>query len=300
MSHFVVMVTNTDEYGLESQLEPFYEQGDEDDYFMKKEYYLKKDEKEVQEWLEGEISNAEIQEKDALEEFEKELPDIPKKELEKEIDRLSKENALDQLSQTFENVKLGSIARRITWAKSEQKSLKKIQQLDNLNKKMKAIKELNGGGLDRGGLYWVHNPEARWDWWTEGGRWNNWLITNDWKECNRCKVKDLSLDNMRIKEMMDRAKWYVKEVELAKREHKKPFFWNYKKKPTIKQYIEDANCPVAPFAILHDGNWMEKGEMGWFGISDDNYTDEEWDKKFQEFIESLDPETEVTIVDCHI
>ena len=36
MSHFVVMVTRTDEEPLESQLEPFNEQG-EDDYYMEKE-----------------------------------------------------------------------------------------------------------------------------------------------------------------------------------------------------------------------------------------------------------------------
>ena len=40
MSHFVVLVTNTDEDSVESQLEPFYEQGNENDYFMKKDYFI--------------------------------------------------------------------------------------------------------------------------------------------------------------------------------------------------------------------------------------------------------------------
>ena len=300
MSHFVVVVTRTDEETLESQLEPFDEQGGKRDYFMEREYYLKKDEKEVQEWLKDKISDAETREKDALKEFEKEFPDISTEELEKEVDKLSKESALSQLNQTFEKVKLGCIARRIIYAKSDQKKLKEIQQLKKLNKKMKAIKKYNGGGLDRKGLYWVYNPEAKWDWWTIGGRRNNWLITNYWEECNCGKVKDLSLDNMRINQKMNRAKWYVKEIEVAKREHRKPSFWNYKKKPTIKQYIEDADCSVAPFAILHDGEWMEKGEMGWWGISDDKYTKDDWAKFFKDFIEKLDPETEITVVDCHI
>lgn len=55
-----------------------------------------------------------------------------------------------------------------------------------------------------------------------------------------------------------------------------------------------------PYAFLHEGEWTEKGKMGWFGISDDKYSDEEWAKKFREFIKSLDPETEIAIVDCHI
>ena len=59
MSHFVVVVTRTDEETLGSQLEPFYEQGDERDYFMKKEYYLKRNEKDIDSWLGNEIEGEE-------------------------------------------------------------------------------------------------------------------------------------------------------------------------------------------------------------------------------------------------
>ena len=302
MSHFVVVVTRTDEETLESQLEPFYEQGDERDYFMKKEYYLKRDKKDIDSWLGNEIEGEEKWLKEIKADLKKLVKDYSDKteemSLEEILEQFDNENGTKENSK--ERIELESCVHRKKWCESSIKRLKEIQKIDNVDKQLKAISEYNGGGIDREGLYWLNNPEAKWDWWTEGGRWNNWLITNDWKECNRCKVKDLSLDNMRIKEMMDRAKWYVKEIEVAKREHKKPFFWNYKKKPTIKQYIEDANCPVAPFAILHDGNWMEKGEMGWWGISDDKYTEDDWAKFFKDFIEKLDPETEIAIVDCHI
>ncbi len=40
--------------------------------------------------------------------------------------------------------------------------------------------------------------------------------------------------------------------------------------------------------------------MGWWGIDDPHYTDEDWEKKFQEFFKTLDPKTEIAIVDCHI
>lgn len=259
MSHFVVMVTNTDSETLEEQLRPFYEQGNEDDYFMEKEYFLERNEKSVEDWLNNEI---------------------------------------EDVSNTLANLTIKKIAKKI-WRK-KLKELENMKELKTLRGKVNAIHEYSGGGIDKKGLYWLNNPDAKWDWWVEGGRWNGWLITNDWEECNRCKVKDLSLDNMRINEMMNRAKWYVKETEVAKREHKKPFFWDYKKKPTIKRYIKEANQPVAPFAILHDGNWMEKGKMGWLGISDDKYTDDNWSKFFKDFIEKLDPETEIAIVDCHI
>ena len=285
MSNFVVVVTRTDEETLESQLEPFYEQGDERDYFMKKEYYLKRDEKEISNWLDDEIER----EEKLLQETNTELDTL---------EQLKNERGMEE--EPTERLKLNSCIHRKKWHESSLKKLKGIKKIKKIDKQLKTISEFNGGGRDREGLYWLSNPEAKWDWWTEGGRWNNWLITKDWEECNRCKVKDLSLDNMRINEMMNRAKWYVKEIEVSKREHRKPFFWDYKKKPTIKQYIEDANCPVAPFAILHDGEWMEQGEIGLGDISDDKYTKDDWAEFFKDFIEKLDPETEITVVDCHI
>ena len=259
MSHFVVMVTNTDEYGLESQLEPFYEQGDESDYFMKREYFLKNDEKEIDSWLDSEIESCQ-------------------------------KNA--------DNKGIDEQARKY-W-KNNVKELKRIKELKTTRGKLKAIKNYYGGGLDRDGLYWMYNPEAKWDWWVIGGRWNNWLVTKNGDKCNSCKIKDLDFEKMRQSDMEDRARYYDSEIKRAKETGGEPFFWGYNEVPTREEYINDTPKYVSPFAVLHDEEWIEKGSMGWFGMSDDNYTDEEWGKKFQEFIESLDPETEVTIVDCHI
>lgn len=244
MSHFVVLVTNVDKKGLDSQLAPFDESLELPKHIYKTKAQLIRDAKETKQRAEDLASNSEGNR------------EWVKKYLEAKTD----------------------------------------EDLYQLVKEDHTDADFNKDG----DLLTTWNENARWDWWVEGGRWNNWLITKDWKECNRCKVKDLSLDNMRIKEMMDRAKWYVKETEVAKREHRKPFFWNYKKKPTIKQYIEEVNHLIAPYAILHDGIWMEKGEMGWWGIDDPHYTEEDWEKKFQEFFKALDPETEIAIVDCHI
>jgi hypothetical protein len=52
------------------------------------------------------------------------------------------------------------------------------------------------------------------------------------------------------------------------------------------------------FAVVKDGKWYEKGEMGWWGIVT-NETDD-WSTKFSELIEGLSPETFLAVVDCHI
>lgn len=259
MSHFVVMVTRTDEEPVESQLEPFFEQGEEGEYFMEKEYYLKNDKKEIEEWLDSEIKCA----NDFLDN-----PDIP--------------------------------ADNKKWWKSSLKDLERIKNLKTTKGQLKAIQKHEGGGLDKGGLYWVSNPNAKWDWWTIGGRWDGWLVDKNGIHCNICTVGDLDFDKMRESEKEERAKYYDQEMNrMAENPNYKPLFWGFEEMPSKEEYV-NSNCSVAPYAFLHEGDWVERGEMGWWGISNDKFSAEEWDKKFEEFIKSLEPETEITIVDCHI
>lgn len=65
----------------------------------------------------------------------------------------------------------------------------------------------------------------------------------------------------------------------------------------LDEWIESAP-PIAAFAVVKDGNWYEKGRMGWWACVSDE--DEQWDEKFNELVASLQPTQWVTFVDCHI
>jgi hypothetical protein len=52
--------------------------------------------------------------------------------------------------------------------------------------------------------------------------------------------------------------------------------------------------------IVKDGVWMERGQAGWFGIFNDVMSEDEWDRRYWDLIESLPDDTTLTIVDCHI
>ncbi|NCQ50298.1 ABC transporter substrate-binding protein [archaeon] len=68
-----------------------------------------------------------------------------------------------------------------------------------------------------------------------------------------------------------------------------------------EEYVErQKNRTMVPFAVVKDGQWYQKGEMGWWGCSTDEMTQDEWNAKFWEMINSLSPETELTLLDCHI
>ena len=56
-----------------------------------------------------------------------------------------------------------------------------------------------------------------------------------------------------------------------------------------------------PYAYIDtNGNWNERGKMGWFGISTNDKDEKSWNDEFKNFIKSQKKSTIVTLVDCHI
>ena len=56
-----------------------------------------------------------------------------------------------------------------------------------------------------------------------------------------------------------------------------------------------------PYAYVDtNGNWYERGVMGWFGISTNDKDEKSWDDEFKKFINNQKKSTIVTLVDCHI
>lgn len=57
---------------------------------------------------------------------------------------------------------------------------------------------------------------------------------------------------------------------------------------------------MSTYAVVKNGEWFQKGEMGWFGMSSDEMTQEAWIEKFNELVNSASDDTVFTLVDCHI
>lgn len=67
------------------------------------------------------------------------------------------------------------------------------------------------------------------------------------------------------------------------------------------EYINSARLgAISTFAFVKDGNWIERGDMGWFGCVSNEQDKNEWAKQFNEMIDNLSPSTWLTVVDCHI
>lgn len=55
-----------------------------------------------------------------------------------------------------------------------------------------------------------------------------------------------------------------------------------------------------PRVLVVDGQWISKGRMGWFGMADDDVTQDEWNAKVSELYAQLDGDLWVTAVDLHV
>lgn len=110
----------------------------------------------------------------------------------------------------------------------------------------------------------TYNPNSKWDWYCVGGRWNGFLVLKERKE-------DGSI--IEVNEA------YFNEID-----------WDY-----MKEWNR------IPFCFVNeDGEWYEKGEMGWFAITTNEMEEDTWLVTFEEYINTVEDDCLVTVVDFHI
>jgi hypothetical protein len=184
-----------------------------------------------------------------------------------------------------------------------------------------------------GELYSTRNPQGYWDWYQIGGRWAGGITVKPgttfetpnfswgWSEGEMLKItstlrtdsallKDIDFDAMNA----DNLKDYTERYELLKDWDNVPteqrfgrFFWSsdqiefVQAGHTLEEYLDEfMPHPLTAYAYIYNGVWNARGKMGWWACSDDKFTASEWKKFFTDFINSLDPETRITFVDCHV
>lgn len=156
--------------------------------------------------------------------------------------------------------------------------------------------------------YTTYNSNAKWDWYTVGGRWRNLI------DGNSCLVKDIALKKelsvekkAHLKEYYDAITTELEDRTAEQKELLKEDFLLYKPKyyreayPTFDDYL-DARSSFSTYAVLtSDGEWFEPGQMGWFGMSHSTPHDEtHFYQKFAEIIQKANKEDTFVVVDCHI
>lgn len=143
-------------------------------------------------------------------------------------------------------------------------------------------KEWNGGCWEKNSdgeweEFSTYNPKSKWDWYEVGGRWAGSIKLKE-------GVKPLQAVNF---------PWGWDEAE------KKDVLSENRADVAYKRDIANLD-ELDSFAILKDGEWIEQGQMGWFGMARNEKPDDEWNSQVKSLLESLPDDTLISIYDCHI
>lgn len=188
-----------------------------------------------------------------------------------------------------------------------------------------------------GEVYSSYNPHSKWDWYEVGGRFAGQITVKDgveienpnfswgWRDEDKetiiasgyktdsAYVKDIDFTKMhRTEEDYKSAlRYWELIVEGAKPKNKEEeemvkFNW-YKPEFYLERYKDKetyAKCSssFSMWAVVKDGVWYEKGNMGWWAMSSETNDEAvDWEMNFfDRFIKDLPEDTLLTVVDCHI
>lgn len=107
-------------------------------------------------------------------------------------------------------------------------------------------------------------------------------------------------------ENIDDARNFYNSQEVVKRWNKNRGTFGFFSNPedfdiSKEEFIKSkVNTCLTTYAFIKEDNWVARGEMGWFGLSKDEFSKEDWDEKFLKMLEELPEDTMLSIYDCHI
>lgn len=168
----------------------------------------------------------------------------------------------------------------------------------------------------------TRNPKSKWDWYSMGGRWSGFFKVKPGKNgelgrpgvfenkpaegyVDQIRKGDIDFIGMyedREKELKERYDEAVSKHLEGKSKSDIKFMSGVDLKTPKDEFIEKRMSKnlIMTFAVVKDGKWYERGDMGWWGIVSDEKEEGVWEQEFEKLIEGLPDDTLLTVVDCHI
>ncbi|DBA34867.1 MAG: hypothetical protein HXS54_06285 [Theionarchaea archaeon] len=149
---------------------------------------------------------------------------------------------------------------------------------------------------DDGG--YLYNPNAKWDWYTIGGRADNLIIPGNTALIRELDLGDIKAQNRKYAEDIWNEYEEIFSDEREALKHSAFFEFHVRPEDTREIYIEREGGALTWAIVTRDGRWIERAEMGWWGLYSNEH--EDYNEKFWKELESLPKEQRIYIVDCHI
>lgn len=159
---------------------------------------------------------------------------------------------------------------------------------------------------------------SKWDWWVVGGRWTGYLDPTydpykDERNYERCRFCEGT--GVTTQAVADEYPAYREHVGKpciqcnAEHDGEPAPFPGKMLRFDLVPHPSDSGTPVrtilergidATFAVVTpDGEWHERGSMGWFGMSTDDKEVEAWRQEWHDLL-VMHQDKLATIVDCHV
>lgn len=153
------------------------------------------------------------------------------------------------------------------------------------------------------------NEDSKWDWYQIGGRWSGALDPSydpatdprNIETCNLCAGTGMRNDDGGRKARSKDPTYTCNGCDGKGTAVKWPTQWTGDvpgNQTQVKELKPDADLGF--FAFLRAGQWVEKGEMGWWGVVRDEKNPASWAAEKSAVIASLRPDEWLTVVDRHI
>lgn len=183
------------------------------------------------------------------------------------------------------------------------------------------------------------NPNKKWDWWVVGGRFSGRLLLKSGVTVNQAMLCTIDLHAMRedarsraiklwdeVHETVSglptiedwnqirktaqsidaaRERYWAQPAVTALKE-RFPKSWGLDREVEAAGRARDeygqreADDAISTFAFVKDGQWIERGEMGWFACVANEREQADWSAEFNKMLDTLPPTAWLTVVDCHI
>ena len=163
-----------------------------------------------------------------------------------------------------------------------------------------------------GSVFYTYNPNSKWDWYSIGGRFQNLIPLKGGGFTDEASMDDVDIE-YHSKEAYKRAIrfWQLvvdEQPPVTEEDEEVVKYAFYKKEYYTERY--DSAEDYADFCsgfhvyatLLPNYEWLEPGQMGWFGLSAADADDErKWRKRLKEIFKiAKEKHWDITIVDCHI
>lgn len=180
--------------------------------------------------------------------------------------------------------------------------------------------------------YWK-NTEAKWDWYQLGGRWSGFfklkskktgaMGNKSWTNedqpttpgtADQALKGDIDwgrMENDNFDELCNAYDDFEQKYETGYfKEKMHEIYFDYGVEntsgnreefiPETREQFLNRRGGLRILCLLKDGKWYERGEMGWWGVVNDEMDPKEWRVQLKKLIEELPDDTIVSLYDCHI